>query len=150
MCSLVGDRGGTGNEVEGRNEHLVPALHAGQQQGEVECGRSTGEGHGVSDARPLGYFAFEGVDVRPDRCDPVGVERLEQHPSFLGSDVGWGQEDARHGRVPEGLFMPPASAAPPRSAAATTTSIPRATAIEAWPTITTTATATATTTSTAM
>ena len=99
----VGDGGGAGDEGEGWNQHLVAALDAGQQQSEVQRRRSAREGHRVRRAGPLGHLALEGVDVRPGRRDPVGIERLEKHPPLLGSHIRRGEEDAAHALRPSGI-----------------------------------------------
>jgi hypothetical protein len=49
---------------------------------------------GVRDADNGRELTLEGVDMRPKRCDPVGVERLEKEPSFLSSHIGRRQEDS--------------------------------------------------------
>ena len=149
MRSQVGDSCGTGDECEGRNQHLVPALDADQQQSEVQRRRSAGQGHGMRHARLLGQFALEGVEVRPGRRDPVGVESLEEHLPLFVSHVRRGEEDAGHCGVPAGSLNPPTRTAAPSTASATTRSIPRATVIDAWPSTATTVT-TNTATSTAM
>jgi len=55
----------------------------------VEGGGAARQGDRVSDADPLGELGLECVDVRSERRDPVGVERLEQHLALEGTDLGW-------------------------------------------------------------
>ncbi len=49
----------------------------------MEGGGAARQGHGMTDADPLGELLLEGVDVRSERGDPVRVERLEEHAALL-------------------------------------------------------------------
>ncbi len=54
----------------------------------MERGTAARDGHRVLDTHPVGQLALEGIEIRTDRCDPVGIEGFEEHASFLGPDVG--------------------------------------------------------------
>ena len=51
----------------------------------------------VPDADEVGELALERVDVRTERRDPVGVERVEQQLALARAHVGRRQEQAGHG-----------------------------------------------------
>ena len=47
----------------------------------------------------VGELALERVDVRTERRDPVGVERVEQQLALARAHVGRREEQAGHGRT---------------------------------------------------
>ena len=49
-----------------------------------------------------GELLLERVDVRAERRDPVGVERLEQQRPLTRTDVGRRQEEPGHGQERSG------------------------------------------------
>ena len=53
----------------------------------------------MGDAGPFGQLVFEGVDVGPCGRDPVGIERLEEHPPLfvLPPPAGIGTRGSRAG-----------------------------------------------------
>jgi len=55
----------------------------------VQSGCAARERDRVIDAHEGGEFGLEGLDVRAEGRDPVGVERVEQQLAFGGADVGW-------------------------------------------------------------
>ena len=63
---------------------------------EVERGGAARERDRVRDAGDRGELALEGVDVRPERRDPVRLDRLRDELRLAAGEVGWGQVDARH------------------------------------------------------
>ena len=54
----------------------------------MQGGGATRQGHGVRDTDPTRQLRLEEVDVRTERCDPTGVEGLEDHAALLVTDVG--------------------------------------------------------------
>src|SRR5690606_37836614 len=71
-----------GREGQRGDEHLVPRAHAHQLQSQVQ-GSGPGTERGcVRNADNLSEFSLEGVDVRPQRGDPVGGERLAHELLF--------------------------------------------------------------------
>ena len=78
---------GAGGEGERRDEHLVARADAEQQQRQVQRGRARLEARPRA-ATPDGCaeLLLEGVDVRAERRDPVGVEGLEQQFPLVSID----------------------------------------------------------------
>ena len=55
---------------------------------EVQRGGAARERDGVVDARGGRHLGLEGVDVRPERRDPVGCDRLGDELRLAPGDVG--------------------------------------------------------------
>ena len=62
----------------------------------MEGGGTARERDRVGNAGDGGELALEGVDVRPERRDPVRLDRLCDELRLAAGEVGWGQVDARH------------------------------------------------------
>ena len=89
-------RVGSGDERERRDDDVVSRPDVVQDQRQVERGgpaRQGGGGPHVGERREL---LLEPVDVRAERRDPVGVERVQQESPLLRADVGGRQEEPRH------------------------------------------------------
>ena len=69
-------------------KHFVAGTHALQDQRQVQRGRAAREGHSLLHADLGGELLLEGVDVRPQRGDPVRVERVEQQVRSRGDMCG--------------------------------------------------------------
>ena len=81
---------------------------------------------------PVGELALEGVDVGPERGDPVGVEGVEQHAALLGAHLGRREVDPAHGAASGRGDSAPAQPARATSTAPTATSKPTAAGRAAW------------------
>ena len=92
----VGDRVRARGEREVRARDLVALADAEHDEREVERGGAARERHGVLDARHRGHLGLERVDVRPERRDPVGLDRLGHELGLASGDVRRGEIDAGH------------------------------------------------------
>ena len=62
----------------------------------MEGGGAARQGERVLNARDLGELAFEGVDVRAERRDPVRVDRIPEQVELATGDMWGRQVDPRH------------------------------------------------------
>ena len=98
----VGDRVRACREREARARHLVPGPDAEHDEREVNrCGAAR-QSHGVLDAGDGRELPLEGVDVRPERRDPVRRERVLDELDLASERVRRREVDARHGGEPSG------------------------------------------------
>ena len=94
--SRVDDRVGGRCEGEVRAHDLVARPDPEDDEGKVQRRRPAREGDGVRGSRGRSQFVLEGIDVRPERRDPVGGDRLGHELGFASGEVGWGEVHARH------------------------------------------------------
>ncbi len=93
----VGDGVRGRGKGERRHEDVVARLHAEEHEREVERGGAARQRRRVTDPDEVCELALERVDVRSERRDPVGVERVEQQLPFARPHVGRREEQAGHG-----------------------------------------------------
>ena len=87
---------GRRHEGERGDENVVAGPDTQHHEREVERGGTARQRGRRRHAEHLRELAFERVDVRTERRDPVGVERVEQQRALGCSDVGRRQEQAVH------------------------------------------------------
>ena len=100
VAPRVRDRVGARRERQVRAGDLVAGADPEDDERQVKRGRAARERDRVGDAGDGRELALEGVDVRPERGDPVRLDRLRDQLCLAAGEVGWGQVDARH-RVAE-------------------------------------------------
>lgn len=90
----VGDGVDGGGEGEALADDFVAEADAEHDEAEVDGGGACAEGDDVFGAHEGPEFALEGVDVRPQRDDPVGVEGLLDVLLFPAGHFGQRKPDA--------------------------------------------------------
>ncbi len=60
----------------------------------MQRGGSAGERDGMAHAKLLGEFTLEGIDMRPQRSDPIRIERIEQQLALGCAKMGRRQMNA--------------------------------------------------------
>jgi hypothetical protein len=103
----VADRIGARRERERRAGDLVARADSEDDEREVEGRRAARERERVVDSGLPRKLRLEGVHVRPERSDPVGVDRIPQELEFSAGQV-WGREENPRHRVAS-LSTAPAS-----------------------------------------
>jgi len=92
----VVDRVRARGECQRRAGDLVAGADSEHDQRQVERGGAAREGERVRHADNLAQLLLERVHVRPERCDPVGVDRVPDEPELAAGQVRRGEIDARH------------------------------------------------------
>ena len=92
----VRDRVGARRERQVRAGDLVAGADPEDDERQVKRGRAARERDRIGDAGDGRELALEGVDVRPERSDPVRLDRFRDQLCLAAGEVGWGQVDTRH------------------------------------------------------
>ncbi len=74
----ISNRVGGGGKGQRRRQHLIPRPHTQQDQGQMQGGRAGGKGHRLATPQRRGELLFQSVHLRPQRSNPIRIERLQQ------------------------------------------------------------------------
>ena len=94
----VADRVRARRERERGADHLVAGADAEDDERQVERGRAARERERVRDVDDLRELALERVDVRPERREPVGRDRLVDELALAAGRMRRGEVDPGHRR----------------------------------------------------
>jgi len=74
----VADRVDRCGERERRGQHLVTGTDTEHLERQMERRRAARQRHRVTNPDLCREFQLERINVRPQRCNPVGIERIKQ------------------------------------------------------------------------